>query len=71
MKSEPRGYWTRVFDQAATLLKSRPELNGDSAYWMARRMVDLALVEESKAAEPPLIELNLPVLRTPELVLAP
>ena len=69
MKSEPRGYWTRVFDQAASLLKARPELNGDSAYWMARRMVDLALIEEAKAYEPPLIEL--PVLEAPELVLAP
>jgi hypothetical protein len=45
MRTEPRGYWTRVFDQAAALLRSRPELNGDAAYWMARRLVDQSLAE--------------------------
>ena len=34
MRTEPRGYWTRVFDQAATLLRARPDLNGDAAYWL-------------------------------------
>lgn len=52
MKTEPRGYWTRVFDQAATLLRARPELNGDSAYWLARRMVDQALIQETEARVP-------------------
>jgi predicted transcriptional regulator len=51
MRSEPRGYWTRVFDQAATLLRARPELNGDTAYWMARRMVDQALAQASVDSE--------------------
>lgn len=46
MRSEPRGYWTHVFDQAATLLRARPELNGDQAYWLARRLVDQTLKEE-------------------------
>ena len=46
MRTEPRGYWTRVFDQAATLLRSRPDLNGDAAYWMARRMVDQTVLEQ-------------------------
>lgn len=71
MKAEPKGYWTRVFDQAATLLKSRPELNGDSAYWLARRMVDLALIEERRPAEPPLLELKQPAPDRAELILAP
>jgi hypothetical protein len=35
-----------VFDQAALLLKARPELNGDTAYWMARRLVDLTLAQQ-------------------------
>jgi hypothetical protein len=46
MRTEPRGYWTRVFDQAATLLRARPDLNGDAAYWAARRMVDQTLAEQ-------------------------
>lgn len=45
MQTEPRGYWTHVFDQAATLLRARPELNGDQAYWLARRLVDQTLKE--------------------------
>jgi len=49
MRTEPRGYWTRVFDQAATLLRARPELNGDAAYWMARRMVDQAVADQEGA----------------------
>lgn len=69
MRTEPRGYWTRVFDQAALLLKARPELNGDPAYWMARRLVDLAQEPETL----PAIALGLPPLReeAPALVLAP
>lgn len=52
MKTEPQGYWTRVFDQAASLLRARPELNGDSAYWLARRMVDQALIQKAEADVP-------------------
>jgi hypothetical protein len=58
-----------VFDQAASLLKARPELNGDSAYWLARRMVDQSLIEEVTAYEPPLF--SAPVEEAPVLVLAP
>jgi len=67
MRSEPRGYWTRVFDQAATLLRARPELNGDNAYWLARRMVDQTLAEVEKERslyQPSYVD-------TPALVLAP
>ena len=66
MRTEPRGYWTRVFDQAATLMRARPELNGDAAYWMARRMVDQTLAEQ--ATETSLFPHLDP---TPALVLAP
>ena len=38
--TEPKGYWSRVFHQATVLMNSRRDLNGDSAYWMARRLVD-------------------------------
>ncbi len=66
MRSEPRGYWTRVFDQAAALLRVRPELNGDAAYWMARRMVDQSVAEQ--AGDSPLFA---PPDSIPTLVLAP
>jgi len=67
MRTEPRGYWTRVFDQAASLLRARPELNGDTAYWLARRMVDQALAEQER--EKALFEA--PPLEAPVLMLAP
>jgi hypothetical protein len=66
MKSEPRGYWTHVFDQAATLLRARPELNGDQAYWLARRMVDQTLQDGAHA----LLALS-PQFSPEPLVLAP
>lgn len=46
MRTEPRGYWTRVFDRATVLLQTRYELTGDQAYWLARREVDAELVLE-------------------------
>jgi hypothetical protein len=58
-----------VFDQAATLLKQRPELNGDSAYWLARRMVDQTLIEQAQAIAPGLFESQ--AADAPVLVLAP
>ena len=71
MRTEPRGYWTRVFDQAALLLKARPELNGDTAYWMARRLVDLSQAREPEALPAaPLGFLTL-IEEAPALVLAP
>jgi hypothetical protein len=66
MRSEPRGYWTHVFDQAATLLRARPELNGDQAYWLARRLVDQTLQETGSA----ILSLS-PQLSPEALVLAP
>jgi hypothetical protein len=66
MRTEPRGYWTRVFDQAAALMRVRPELNGDAAYWMARRMVDQCVAEQ--AGERPLFS---PPDSIQSLVLAP
>lgn len=69
MKAEPQGYWTRVFDQAASLLRQRPELNGDSAYWLARRLVDQTLIQQATALTPSLFLEGAP--QAPELVLAP
>lgn len=69
MKTEPQGYWTRVFDQAATLLKQRPELNGDTAYWLARRLVDQTLIQQAEANVPGLFRME--AQEAPELVLAP
>lgn len=69
MKTEPQGYWTRVFDQAATLLRARPELNGDSAYWLARRMVDQALIQQAEANVPGLFRDE--AYAAEELILAP
>lgn len=67
MRTEPRGYWTRVFDQAATLLRARPELNGDTAYWLARRMVDLTLADQEQERS----QMAMLDEATPVLVLAP
>jgi len=66
MRTEPRGYWTHVFDQAASLLRARPDLNGDAAYWAARRIVDQTLAEQE--GEDLLFERKDPV---PCLILAP
>ena len=35
-----KGYWNSVFDYAAVLLRSHPEMNGDAAYWKARNLID-------------------------------
>jgi len=47
------GYWTRVFDRAAQLLRERPSLNGDSAYWMARNEIDAELQSANRQEELP------------------
>ena len=38
--NEPKGYWSSVFYQATTLMKQRPQIGGETAFWMARGMVD-------------------------------
>ena len=48
MRTEPRGYWTRVYERAAKISKDKPELTGDSAYWWARKEIDAEIV----AADP-------------------
>ncbi len=53
MRIEPRGYWTHVYDQAATLLRARPELTGDQAYWLARRLVDEQIHGPKLVLDPP------------------
>ena len=44
-KNYPKGYWSSVFDQAATLMDQRGGLSGETAYWLARRIVDRKLVQ--------------------------
>ncbi len=53
MLTEPRGYWTHVFDQAVVLLKARPDLNGDAAYLLARRLTDEAFHGPKLQLDPP------------------
>jgi hypothetical protein len=38
--NEPKGYWSSVFYQATQLMKSRPQINGETAFWLARSIVD-------------------------------
>ena len=38
--NEPKGYWSSVFFQATTLMKQRPQIGGETAFWMARSIVD-------------------------------
>lgn len=37
---ELRGYWSTVFHTAAELMRKRQGLNGETAYWLARDIVD-------------------------------
>lgn len=43
---EVKGYWTRIFDRCAELIRERPELTGDKAYWIARRELDIQLLNQ-------------------------
>jgi hypothetical protein len=38
--NEPRGYWSSVFYQTTVLLKQRPQMGGETAFWMARGIVE-------------------------------
>jgi len=38
--NEPKGYWSSVFYQATTLMQQRPQIGGETAFWMARGIVD-------------------------------
>jgi hypothetical protein len=40
MMNEPRGYWSSVFHEATVLMKDKPHLGGENAFWMARNKVD-------------------------------
>jgi hypothetical protein len=51
--NEPKGYWSSVFYQATVLMKTRPQLGGETAFWMARGMVDTNL--DGGAAHAPLL----------------
>lgn len=40
MTNKPKGYWSSVFFQATVLIQQRPPMNGDTAFWLARDIVD-------------------------------
>lgn len=46
MKKYPKGYWSDIFDQAASLMNTPSGLSGETAYWLARRMVDRKLANQ-------------------------
>ncbi len=37
---KPKDYWPKVFDYAAFLMGPSKRLNGETAYWLAKRLVD-------------------------------
>lgn len=47
-----RGYWSQVFSEAVALMKKRPNMGGETAFWLAR-----AKVEEANGQ--PLLELEI------------
>lgn len=53
MSAKPRGYWTHVFEQATAILRERPQLSGDQAYWLARRLTDEQLDGPKLQLDPP------------------
>jgi len=40
MTNKPKGYWSSVFFQATVLMQRRRNMNGDTAFWLARDIVD-------------------------------
>ena len=53
VNAETRGYWSSVFYEATVLLEQRPQIGGETAFWMARGIVDqqLDLQLETKTLE--------------------
>ena len=52
--NEPKGYWSSVFFQATVLLKQRPQIGGETAFWMARGIVDQNIDGSSGHSSPAL-----------------
>ena len=46
--SYPKGYWSSIFDQAAYLMNQRVGLSGETAYLLARRIVDRGIQESGQ-----------------------
>jgi hypothetical protein len=40
MRNKPKRYWSAVFYQATVLMRERRQLNGETAFWLARDIVD-------------------------------
>ena len=68
---EPKGYWSSVFYQATVLMKQRPQLGGETAFWMARNMVDDNLGTETGSGKTQSLALWNRARAGAELVLAP
>ena len=65
--NEPRGYWSSVFYQTTVLLKQRPQMGGETAFWMARGIVEKNM-DSSAGHSSPALPLR---LGNDTLVLAP
>lgn len=37
--NEPKGFWSAVFYEATKIMKERPNLGAETAFWMAKAMV--------------------------------
>jgi hypothetical protein len=67
--NEPKGYWSSVFYQATVLMKTRPQVSGETAFWMARGIVDQN-IDGSNGHASPVLPFRNQVARE-ALVLAP
>ena len=56
-------YWIRVFERAVVLLKARAELDGDTAYRLARKDVDDEMMRDT----PQSTFLGMPVVIDPNI----
>ena len=57
MSDKPKGYWSSVFFQATQLMQRRRHMNGDTAFWLARDIVDKNLGGEREDGD---MSLSLP-----------
>jgi hypothetical protein len=68
--NEPKGYWSSVFYQSTLLMKQRPQMGGETAFWMARGMVDKN-IDGSAGHAGPTLPLKMKLDSRESLVLAP
>jgi hypothetical protein len=51
MTDKPKGYWSSVFFQATQLMQRRRHMNADTAFWLARDIVDKNLGSDERNGE--------------------